>query len=108
MTASGLRSRPDTGPRSSAVSGLGHCCLTVGSSNVFFCSRPIHGPAAGPGAGEDATAIQVLSAVLRSRIERPTLGRVLFKLPLAVGVHSARLQRRPHVVRVSRWLPGPN
>ena len=102
MTASGLRSRPDTGPRSSAVSGLRHCCLTVGSSNVFFCSRPIHGPAAGPGAGEDATAIQVLSAVLCSRIERPTLGRVRFKLPLVAGVHSANHQRLARVDRVSR------
>ena len=75
MLASGLRWLPDTSPRSSAVSCLKRCYLTAESSNVFFCSRPVPGRAAGTGAGGDAAAFQVLSALLHSHIKRPTLGR---------------------------------
>ena len=84
------------------MSCLKRCYLTVESSNVFSCSRPDPGPAAGTDAGEGAAAFQVLSAVLRSHIKRPTLRRVRFKLPLVAGLHSANLPRLARVDRVSR------
>jgi hypothetical protein len=118
MTASDLRLRPVAGPRSSAVTWLRLCCLTVESSNVFFCFRPVPGPETGAGAGGYATAFQVLSAGLRSCIERPANGRVLFTqradsrpAPFPVSLQSGRrppglccLGPPPAILRPSpRW-----
>jgi hypothetical protein len=68
------------------------CSLTVESSNVFFCSRPVCGPGTSAGAGKDATAFQVLSAVLRSRIERPANGRSRIEHPVNFQAASGSLR----------------